>query len=53
MFKIICQKCGEIGDVMSYRRISPNMLLVILICPHCGNYKETTHYLYENNKNEN
>lgn len=52
MFKIICEKCGEKADVMSYRKTSQNTLLVALICPSCGNYEEEIHYLYENNKDK-
>ena len=46
-FDIICPYCGEVADVMSYRRIEKNTLKIIYICPYCGNGGEEKAFLYE------
>ena len=46
-FKLVCPKCNEQADVMSYRRTGENLLRAFYICPYCGHGDIEFHYMYE------
>ena len=48
-FKLICNTCNSDADVMGYRKLDVNTLLITYICPVCGESQEIITFMYEKN----